>query len=229
MKLRSAFWFPRFTLVQHLLILSLTVLLPQVMLGSVIVWRYTSEQKASLELAAKTMVRERAASLDRELEGVIGALQALATSPLIDQPDLAGFRDQAVHLLSFRGTAVVMRDPAGQHIINTLQPVGAAALTSTDPDLLANDAVIFETKAPAISNLYIGAVTKVPFVNVGVPVIRDDEVRYVLSIAIAPAAFSASLLRETPKGWIGVILDAKMQVNRARAWKAAGDGTGGHV
>jgi hypothetical protein len=24
-------------------------------------------------------------------------------------------------------------------------------------------------------------------------------------------------------------VDAKMQVNRARTWKAAGDGTGGHV
>ena len=212
MKLRSTFWLPRFTLVQHLLILSLTVLLPQVLLGSLIVWRYTSEQKASLELAANSIVRERAASLDRELEGVIGALQALATSPLIDQTDLDGFRAQAINLLNFRGTAVVMRDREGRHIINTLQPADAPALTSTDPDLLANDAVIFATKAPAISNLYIGAFTKIPFVNVGVPVIRDDEVRYVLAIAIAPAAFSASLLRETPKGWIGVILDRKMQV-----------------
>ena len=212
MKLGSNLWFSRFTLVQHLIILSLTVLLPQVLLGSLIVWRYTNEQKATLELAANTIVRERAASLDRELEGVIGALQALATSPLIDQNDLDGFRAQAVNLLSFRGTAVVMRDREGRHIINTLQPANAPALTSTDPDLLANDAVIFQTKAPTISNLYIGAVTKIPFVNVGLPVIRDDEVRYVLAIAIAPAAFSASLLRETPKGWIGVILDRKMQV-----------------
>ena len=212
MKLGSPFWFSRFTLVQHLTILSLTVLLPQVLLGSLIVWRYTSEQKASLELAANSIVRERAASLDRELEGVIGALQALATSPLIDQHDLTGFRAQALNLLSFRGTAVVMRDRAGRHIINTLQPADAPALTSTDPDLLANDAVIFTAKAPAISNLYLGAFTKIPFVNVGVPVIRDDEVRYVLAIAIAPAAFSASLLRETPKDWIGTILDRKMQV-----------------
>ena len=143
MKLGSNLWFSRFTLVQHLIILSLTVLLPQVLLGSLIVWRYTNEQKATLELAANTIVRERAASLDRELEGVIGALQALATSPLIDQNDLDGFRAQAVNLLSFRGTAVVMRDREGRHIINTLQPANAPALTSTDPDLLANDAVIF--------------------------------------------------------------------------------------
>lgn len=212
MKLRSAFWLPGFTLVQHLLILSLTVLVPQVLLGALVAWRYTSEQQSSLEQAANSIVRERAASLDRELEGVIGALQALATSPLIDQNDLIGLRGQAVQMLRFRGTAVVMRDRNGKHIINTLQPLEAPALTSTDPDLLANDAVIFEKKTPAISNLYIGAVTHQPFVNVGVPVIRDGEVRYVLAIAIAPATFTETILRETPEGWIGVILDRKMLV-----------------
>ena len=212
MKLGSTVWFPRFTLVQHLLILSLTVLLPQVLLGALIAWRYTSQEKMSLERAATVIVRERVASLDRELEGVVGALQALATSPLIDQNDYRRFRDQAVHLLSFRGTAVVMRDRAGRHIINTLQPAGAAPLQSTDLDLLANDEVIFRTKAPAISNLYIGAATKLPFVNVGVPVVRDNEVRFVLAMAIDPATLSDSLLREAPKGWIGVILDRKMLV-----------------
>ena len=212
MKIGSAFWFPRFTLVQHLLILSLTVLLPQVFLGALIAWRYTSEQKVSLEREVVIIVRERVASLDRELEGVVGALQALATSPLIDQNDYHRFRDQAVHLLSFRGAAVVMRDRAGRHIINTLQEPGASALQSTDPDLLANDAEVFLTKAPAISNLYIGATTKKPFVNVGVPVIRDDEVRFVLAMAIDPLTLSHSLLRETPKGWTGAILDRKMLI-----------------
>ena len=212
MKLGFTSWFPRFTLVQHLLVLSLTILLPQVLLGGYLAWRYTSEQRVTLERAAVTIVRERVGSLDRELEGVIGALQALATSPLIDQGDFGRLREQADQLLSYRGTAVVMRDREGRHMINTLQPSGAPPLTSTDPDLLANDAVIFATKAPAISNLYTGAVTKLLFVNVGVPVIRDNEVQYVLAIALAPSALRQSLLRDTPMGWIGVILDRKMLI-----------------
>ena len=212
MKLGSTYWFPRFTLVQHLLILSLTVLLPQVLLGTMIAWRYTNEEKVSLERAAVVMVRERAASLDRELEGIVGALQALATSPLIDMGDLTHFRNQAIQLLSFRGTAVVMRDRRGRHIINTLQTADAAPLTSTDADLLANDAVIFSTKVPAISNLYIGATTNRPFVNVGVPVIRDNEVRYVLAIAIAPSDLGKSLLRGAPADWTGAIIDRNMRI-----------------
>ena len=212
MKLGSTFWFPRFTLVQHLLILSLTVLLPQVLLGTMIAWRYTNEEKLSLERAAVVMVRERAASLDRELEGVVGALQALATSPLIDTRDLTHFRNQAIQLLNFPGTAVVMRDRRGHHVINTLQAADASPLTSTDADLLANDEVIFRAKAPAISNLYTGATTKLPFVNVGVPVIRDNEVRYVLAIAIAPSDLGKSLLRGTPADWTGAIIDRNMRI-----------------
>ncbi len=212
MKPGSAFRFPQFTLVQHLLILSLTVLLPQVLLAAIVDWRYTNGQKVSLEQAATVMVRERTASLDRELEGVIGALQALATSPLIDVKDYEHLRGQAFELLNFRGTAVVMRDRNGHHVINTLQPAGAEALVSTDPELLANDAEIFRTKAPAVSNIYVGAATKLLFVNVGVPVIRDNEVRFVLAIALAPAALSQQLLANVPEGWIGGIFDRNLRI-----------------
>jgi len=212
MKPGSAFRFPQLTLVQHLLILSLTVLLPQALLGALIAWRYTDEQRNVLEQTATVMVRERTASLDRELEGVIGALQALATSPLIDQQNFERFRSQALELLTFRGTAVIMRDHNGRHIINTLQPAGAEALVSTDTNLLATDADVFRTKAPAVSNIYIGAVTKLPFVNVAVPVIRDDEVRFVLAIALAPAALSERLLANVPEGWIGGIFDRNLRI-----------------
>ena len=212
MQYGSTYWFPRFTLVQHLLILSLTVLLPQVLLGTLIAWRYTSGQQQSLEQSAVIMARERGASMDRDLEGMIGALQALATSPLIDQYEFGRFREQAFQLLNFRGTAVVMRDRCARHIINTLQQADAPQLISTDPDLLANDARIFLTKAPSVSDLYVGAVAKKIYVNVGVPVIRDNEVRYVLSIVIAPETLRRSILRDTPKDWISVIIDRKMRI-----------------
>ena len=212
MKAGSASWFSRFTLVQHLLMLSLTVLLPQVLLGSLIARRYANEQRMELEQTAVVMVRERTASLDRELEGVIGALQALATSPLIDEGDFDRFRAQAFELLNFRGTAVVMRDRSGRHMINTLQSADAPALVSTDKELLANDEMIFKTKAPAVSNIYVGAVTKLFFVNVGVPVIRDNKVIFVLAIALAPAALSQQLLANVPEGWLGGIFDRNLRI-----------------
>jgi hypothetical protein len=148
MKLGSALWFPRFTLVQHLAILSLTVLLPQVLLGALFVWRQTEEHRQTLEHVAIVMAKERAAALDRELEGMIGALQALATSPLIESGDLSGFRKQVTSVLRFRGSAVILRDRTGQQFLNTFLRPDEKLPISTDPELMAAGEKVFQPGFP---------------------------------------------------------------------------------
>ena len=212
MKLGSIFWFRRFTLVQHRLILSLTVLAPQVMLGTLYAWRHTEEHKLALEHVAVVLAKERTAALDRELEGLIGALQALATSPLIDSGDMLGFRKQVTSVLRFRGSAIILRDKTGQQFLNTFLNPGEPLPISTDPVLLEASAKVFETKAPVTSNLYVGAVTKQPFLMAAVPVIKNGDIPYVLAIAISPAILSLSLLQDAPEGWIGAIIDRNMHV-----------------
>ena len=212
MKLGSAFWFPRFTLVQHLLVLSLTILLPQVLLGGHLAWRHTNEHRLALEHVAVVLAKERSAALDRELEGMIGTLQALATSPLIDNGDMLGFRAQVLQVLRFRGSAVILRDRTGQQFLNTFVDPGEPLPISTDPELRAADKTVFGTKESFVSNLYIGAVTKRPFVMAAVPVLRDGKVPYVLAIAISPASLSLSLLQDGPQGWIGTLIDRNFRL-----------------
>jgi len=212
MKLGSTFWFPRFTLVQHLLVLSLTILLPQVLLGGYLAWRHTSEHRLALEHVAVVLAKERAAALDRELEGTIGTLQALATSPLIDRGDMLGFREQVLRVLRFRGSAVILRDRTGQQHLNTFVDPGDPLPISTDPELRAADTKVFDTKESFVSNMYIGAITKRPFVMAAVPVLRNGDAPYVLAIAISPASLSLSLLQDGPEGWIGAILDRNFRV-----------------
>ena len=212
MKLGSALWFPRFTLVQHLAILSLTVLLPQVLLGALFVWRQTEEHRQTLEHVAIVMAKERAAALDRELEGMIGALQALATSPLIESGDLSGFRKQVTSVLRFRGSAVILRDRTGQQFLNTFLRPDEKLPISTDPELMAAGEKVFQTRAPVFSNLYIGAVTRRPFLMAAVPVSRNGDVPYVLAIAISPESLSQSILQDIPEGWIGAIVDRNMRI-----------------
>ena len=212
MKLRSAFWFPRFTLVQHLLILSLTVLLPQVVLGAMFAWRHTEERRQTLERVAIVLAKERSAALDRELEGMIGALQALATSPLIESGDLAGFRKQVTNVLRFRGSAIILRDRTGQQFLNTFLRPDEELPISTDPELMAAGEKAFQNKTPVFSNLYIGAVTRRPFLMAAVPVLRNGDVPYVLAIAISPDNLSKSILQGVPEGWIGSIVDRNMRI-----------------
>jgi len=212
MKLRSAFWFPRFTLVQHLTILSLTVLLPQVLLGALFAWRHTEDHKQTLEHVAVVLAKERSAALDRELEGMIGALQALATSPLIESGDLAGFRKQVTSVLRFRGSAIILRDRTGQQFLNTFLRPDEKLPISNDPELIAAGEKVFQSKAPVFSNLYIGAITRRPFLMAAVPVLRNGDVPYVLAIAISPESLSQSILQDVPEGWVGAIVDRNMRI-----------------
>ena len=212
MKLRSAFWFPRFTLIQHLTILSLTVLLPQVLLGALFAWRHTEEHRQTLEHVAVVLAKERSAALDRELEGMIGALQALATSPLIESGDLSGFRKQVTSVLRFRGSAIILRDRTGQQFLNTFLRPDEKLPISTDPELMVAGEKVFQSRAPAFSNLYIGAVTQHPFLMAAVPVLRNGDVPYVLAIAISPDSLSQSILQGAPEGWVGSIVDRNMRI-----------------
>ena len=212
MKLGSTLWFPRFTLIQHLTILSLTVLLPQVLLGALFAWRHTQEHKQTLEHVAVVLAKERSAALDQELEGMTGALQALATSPLIESGDLAGFRKQVTNVLRFRGSAIILRDRTGQQFLNTFLGPDEKLPISTDPELIAADEKAFQSKAPVFSNLYIGAVTRRPFLMAAVPVLRNGDVPYVLAIAISPENLRHSILQDMPEGWIGAIVDRNMRI-----------------
>ena len=212
MSVRAKLRFSRLTIVQHLVILSLVVLLPQVLLGASVAWRYSKDQREALEQQAQNIARNRGAVLDREIEGMIGSLQALATSPLIDLGDFVGLREQAAQVLRFRGSAVAMRDATGQQWMNTLLPLNEKLPRSVDPVLLEADKRIFDTKLPDVSDLYIGAVSKQPFVMVGVPVIRDEKVLYVLNIGIEPIDWGRALLRDIPSEWTASIVDRKFRV-----------------
>lgn len=212
MSVRAKLRFSSLSIIQHLVILSLVVLLPQVLLGATVAWRYSKDQREALEQQALNIARNRGAVLDREIEGMIGSLQALATSPLIDVGDFVGLREQAAQVLRFRGSAVAMRDATGQQWMNTLMTATDKLPRSVDPALLEADKRIFATKLPAVSDLYIGAVAKRPYVMVGVPVIRDEKVLYVLNFGIEPIEWGRALLRDIPREWTASLVDRQFKV-----------------
>src|SRR5438128_11713816 len=59
-----------------------------------------------------------------------------------------------------------------------------------------------------VSNIFMGTVSRQPAVIVAAPIIRDDQVRYVLDFPFPPTQFT-NLLREASlsRGWIAVITD----------------------
>jgi two-component sensor histidine kinase len=91
--------------------------------------------------------------------------------------------------------------------VNSFVPYGAAPTLTADPETMRR---IIETRGPIISDLFVSPGTERPVYNVSIPVFRNSELHYILSLS----EFVDSLL-EVLKGqrlspeWITTIHDRK--------------------
>jgi hypothetical protein len=161
--------------------------------------------------------------VDRELAARVAVGGTLATSHHLKQGNLEGFYEQARQVLSALplGSNVSLADGTGQQVVNTLEPFGTPLPRRADMATLRR---VFETRAPAFSNVFTGAVTRRPIIGVLVPVFRDGEVVYALALALPLDELNAILQRQQlPAGWRADILDGA-QLFAARTAGSAGVG-----
>ncbi|WP_181708804.1 HWE histidine kinase domain-containing protein [Chthonobacter rhizosphaerae] len=194
------------------------MLVPQVILAGAIGYWYARDEERRLEQSAVSMAGAFRARLDQELEAMTAALESLATSPHVDSGNFGAFYLQAKDVLRTRGEAIAMRDRTHQQVVNTYVEWGRPLPVSKHPVLIAADKAVFEKVTPVVSDIYVGAVAKSPFVLVNVPVTRGGEVRYALNMALSPRSIRDLLLREgVPADWIVSIVDGNgMVIARSR-------------
>jgi two-component sensor histidine kinase len=191
----------------HLVGFGVAILLPILVVGAYLAKTVATRERARMQENAQVLASDLAAAVDRELGLAVAALQGLATSPSLQSGDLASFDDQARTLLARRGNHVSMRDPSGQQLINTFAARGAV-LPVTSRIVREVDEHAFATGRPVVSNLYIGAVSKRPFVLVDLPVIIDGQPRYALNMAIRPEKIAEVLkIKSLPEGWTAAAVD----------------------
>jgi signal transduction histidine kinase len=145
-----------------------------------------------------------------ELRNHLGLLQGLAASSALDRDDLGLFYIEALRLKAANPLwyTVELADPSGTQVLNLLRPLGQELGPSAERESF--DKVV-RTKQPAVSGIGpIGSVSGLQLVALRVPVIRGDNLQYVLSVAFEPKSIS-SILSEAgiPPGWIGGVLDAR--------------------
>src|SRR5262249_37580267 len=76
------------------------------------------------------------------------------------------------------GHTIVIADRSGQQVFNSGLAEGAPLPPKSD---MASVRIVFESGAPYVSNVFIGAVVKRPIFTVNVPIFRGAEVIYDLS------------------------------------------------
>ena len=191
----------------RLTMLAVATALPLVALASWAILRMVDDQRTQIQLDVKQRVEDLLADVDRQVSAIQAELQVLAVSPSLRAGDFAAFDQQMRAALKIRGTSLVLHDTKGQQLLSTNRPFGEPLPRATNTEM--HDRVV-ATGEPQISDLIMGAVLRRPILVVGVPVLRDGQVVYVLAMGLGPEVLS-SLLKEQSLSpdWTAGIFDRK--------------------
>ena len=190
--------------------LVLAAVLPLLLFGSGAAWMIVQEKRQSIEHELQSTARALQVALDRELLGQLDLMKALATDVSLDTGDLAAFEKRAQRVIAahavWRNVALI--DPKTYFLVASALPLPKQRPTTTSPPEV--DEVI-RTRQPLITGVLVGQVVKEPVIQLRIPVVRADAVRYVLTVVMDPSAlselFAAQQLSPT---WTGAVLDKKM-------------------
>ena len=156
------------------------------------------------------VTRSMAATVERELAGAVASLQVLALSPRLQQNDLPGFRTLAMRFEATQmpDSAVVLLDGSGQELVNTLVAPDRPLPRRDAEATVAITQRVFATGQPVISNLFPGAPGGALIVTADVPVLRDGQVTYDLSMVLPARRFAAIIARQhLPPGTVASVFD----------------------
>ncbi len=165
--------------------------------------------RSLIENETRQAARAVLQAIDQDVAGLQGKLQILGLSPALRSNDLSEFYRQAQEALATEtlAAAIVLIDPTGQQIINTLRPFGAELPKTGHPALIRQT---FQTGRMAVSDMYMGGAARHPFVALEVPVQRGGQVIYALDIGIHAERFSQILLQQKlPGDWIISLVDGQ--------------------
>ena len=194
----------------RLVLLATVTIVPLALVSGLALRALLEHQAEQTELAAINLSRALATAVDNELRLSVSALESLALTDAIanaDRQRLEAARDLAIRALSSRSEwrAVLLLKPSGEVFVNTGYPADAEIPRASDPASLAQ---IAATPAPVIGSLAYGPQGN-PGVAIRVPVLRDGELRYVLTAILRPEAVRSIITRQrVPGDWIVSVFDA---------------------
>ena len=181
----------------YLVVFAAALAVPLTVMIAYVTAEYVAAERSRLRGLAQKAIQHIVASVDQELAGKIALLEALATSPALKSGEFEVFDQQVRDLRIQQGVVFTLRDETGRQLVNTGLKWGEPLPRGASPGV---DTIVTRSRKPYISDLYFGAFTKVPKIEIAAPVILDGVVRYVLGAHVPATNFTAHLVRDTPEG-----------------------------
>ena len=208
---------PGVPLRRRLFLLAGVGIVPLAVMSGIGLYALAHQQRVQAERVGLELDRAVATAVDAELRSSVSVLESLATTPTLDRHDLAGFRERARRVLETQPqwAAVMLADRSATRVVDTRFSPGAPLPPIAER---ASFDRVVETRAPAVGNLARGHDGRWLF-PVRVPVVRDRELRYVLTAVVKPEEVREVVTRHgLPGDWVISIFDANgRRVARSRA------------
>ena len=122
----------------HLAAVAILAAIPFVAGGAAISYLYVSGEREQTQRRLISSASDMLASIERELAGALIALRTLVLSEPLARGDFQAFQRQAEEAARlFPESAIVLRRPDGQQVVNTVRPWGTSLPVSQDSAILA--------------------------------------------------------------------------------------------
>jgi len=193
----------------HLFALVVVSMLPFLIFAFLVLNLFASREKASLAVGLRETTRALSSALDREFEATKTALESVGTLEDFDSGDLGEVYRKLRRVLMSRPNwrTIVVHDPSGRQVLNLLNPFGKP-LPEAEIERESFQATL-TTKQPMPINFHRDPDAG-PMVGYRVPVLRGGQIRYVLSVEIAPAVYGEILARQKlPAQAVAMIVDGR--------------------
>ena len=205
---------------RRLLVLAVAGILPLAVVAGVGLYALVQQQRQQAERVGRELARAIGTAVDAELGTTVAVLEALATTLTLDRDDVRGFHERAVRVLRTqpRWDAIWLADLSGRRVMDTRYPPGTRL-----PPMVERSSFdrVVATRAPVVGGLGESARGPLRF-PVRVPVVRDGELRFVLTAVVAPEEIRDVVMRQgMPPDWVISVFDGNgRRVARSRAHEA---------
>lgn len=186
---------------------ALALILPVLAFAGFLLWNFASREQQRLEGEAENMARSVATAIDRDLTGLLAALDVLALSPYLQNAEFEPFYAKISEIKRRHGIITLLRDRSGQQIVNARRPWGAPLPKEPLPEL---DDRVLATKRSYVSDLMVGAVAQTQIFSIEGPVLKGEDVIYFLNLSMSPDHLRQIFVDEkVPQSWRVAIVDRK--------------------
>ena len=206
------------TLRRYLFRLILLCVVPLVILTIAVAAAYVWQSLDERDLEAQATMTNAAQAFDQELRSRIQAMEIMASGPLSKNTEnRSDFYREAQGYQRVFGAHVILVDTDLKMVFNTRIALGDPLPPLPQIQGKAAVPAVFKTGQPAVSDVFIGPVSKTPLVTVAVPVRQNGVTAFVLATTLETKELSKLLdQRSFDADWTITVRDSVGKIIASR-------------